>query len=108
MGSRRPLNRNGGRWNSSAWARGWKQTSGWNQVGGGLNFKHPLFRSLMERIDRDEIGTLSVAHRGRLRRFGFDWFEHLTVIVGTFSCRLYGLCRDRKQIRETAEDGQAP
>ena len=75
-------------------------------MGGGLNFKHPLFRALMERVG-DEIGTLSVAHRDRLCRFGFDRFAHLMVIVDTFPCHLYGLRRHRQPIRETAEDGQA-
>lgn len=31
----------------------------------------------MERINRDEIGTLIVVHRDRLSCFGFDWFEQL-------------------------------
>ena len=63
-------------------------------------------RRMVERIVRDEIGTLIVAHRDRLCRFGSDWFEHLMAIVPTFSCRLSGLRRPRKQIREAAADGQ--
>lgn len=65
-----------------------------------------LQRRMVERIVRDEIGTLIVVHRNRLCRFGFDWFKHLMAIVHTFSCRLSGLRRSRKQIREAAADGQ--
>lgn len=62
----------------------------------------------MERIDRDGIDTLIVGHRDRPCRLGGDGFEHWLAIMHTFSCRLYGLRRHRKQIRETAEDGQGP
>ncbi|MCY3660832.1 MAG: hypothetical protein OXG36_17645 [Caldilineaceae bacterium] len=31
-----------------------------------------------------------MAHRGRLCRFGFDWFEHLMAIVHAFSCPCTG------------------
>ena len=94
---------------------------------GGLNFKRPVFRALMERIERREPGLLPVAHRDRLCRFGFDWFEYfadthgcglrvvnqpslspqaaLVVVVHAFSGRLSGLRRYRRQIREAATDG---
>ena len=92
-------------------------------IGGGLNFKRTVFLNLMERIEHREI-----AHRDRLARFGFDWFEHfaqqhgcaitavnqtslspqaelvedLMAIVHAFSDRLHGLRSYRKQIREAA------
>ena len=47
-----------------------------SEMGGGLNFKRPVFRSLMERIGNREPGLLLMAHKDRLCRFGFDWFEH--------------------------------
>ena len=85
----------------------------------------------MERIEKREIAHLPVAHKDRLPRFGFDWFEHfatqhgctITVvnqeslspqeamvadpmsIVPAFSCRLYGLRSCRKPIREAAHHG---
>ncbi len=34
-----------------------------------------------------------------------EWVEDLMAVVHTFSCRLYGLHRYRKQIREVAVDG---
>ena len=102
-----------------------------SEIGGGLNFKRKVFLSLMERIEKREIAHLPVAHRDRLTRFGFDWFEHfatqhgctITVvnreslspqeemvedwmsIVPAFSCRLYGLRPYRKPIRGAAHHG---
>ncbi len=101
------------------------------EIGGGLDFQRPVFRALMERIEHRELGLLLVAHEDRLCRFGFDWFayfaeshgceirvvnqpslspqaewvEDLMAVVHTFSGRLPGLRRYRKQIREAAVDG---
>ena len=46
------------------------------EVGGGLDFKRKRFLTLMDEIGRREIKTLILAHRDRLTRFGFEWFEH--------------------------------
>lgn len=96
------------------------------EVGGGLNFKRKQFLRLMDEIGRREIKTLIVAHRDRLVRFGFEWFEHfaqthgcevlvlnqervsseqemvqdLMTIVHCFSSRLYGLRNYRKKLDE--------
>jgi len=96
------------------------------EVGGGLNFKRKRFLALMDEIGRREIKTLILAHRDRLTRFGFEWFEHyakacgcevlvlnqerlspeqemvqdLMTIVHCFSSRLYGLRNYRKKLDE--------
>lgn len=96
------------------------------EVGGGLNFKRKRFLALMDEIGRGEIKTLILAHRDRLTRFGFEWFEHfakingcellvlnqerlspeqemvqdLMTIVHCFSSRLYGLRNYRKKLDE--------
>ncbi|MDA8095537.1 MAG: IS607 family transposase [Betaproteobacteria bacterium] len=96
------------------------------EVGGGLNFKRKRFLALMDEIGRREIKTLVLAHRDRLTRFGFEWFEHyaksngcevlvlnqerlsperemvqdLMTIVHGFSSRLYGLRNYRKELDE--------
>ncbi len=96
------------------------------EVGGGLNFKRKRFLALMDEIGRREIKTLILAHRDRLTRFGFEWFEHfaktngcelmvlnqerlsheqemvqdLMTIVHCFSSRLYGLRNYRKKLGE--------
>jgi len=106
-----------------------------DEVGGGLNFQRKKFLALMEAVGRGEIKTLVVAHRDRLTRFGFEWFEHyaalhgceivvlnhehlspeeemvqdLMTIVDCFSSRLYGLRNYRKKLGEAlAKDVHAP
>jgi predicted site-specific integrase-resolvase len=103
------------------------------EVGAGLNFKRKRFLALMDEIGRREIKTLIWAHRDRLTRFGFEWFEHdaktngceglvlnqerlspeqervqdLMSIVHGFSCRLYGLRNDRKKLDEALKQETA-
>lgn len=62
------------------------------EVGGGLNFKRKHFLELSEAIGRREIKTLILAHRDRLTRFGFEWFEHFAKIKG---CELLVLNQER-------------
>ena len=102
------------------------------EIGGGLNFKRKVFLDLMERIENREVARLLIAHKDRLTRFGFDWFEHfarqhgctitvvnqeslspqeemvedLMAVVHAFSCRLYGLRSYKRKIREAASDGR--
>lgn len=99
------------------------------EFGGGMNFNRKKFLSLIESIESGQIGKLIIAHKDRLVRFGFeffDWFasqhsceivvvnqerlspqqemvEDLMAIVHTFSCRLYGLRSYKKKIQEAAE-----
>ncbi len=99
------------------------------EFGGGMNFKRKKFLFLMSQIQSRQIAKLVIAHKDRLVRFGFDYFEwfatqnecqiiimnqqslspqqemveDLMAIVHTFSCRLYGLRKYKKQIKEAAE-----
>jgi len=96
------------------------------EIGGGLNFQRKRFLALLDAIGRREIKTLILAHRDRLTRFGFEWFEHfakthgcellvlnqerlspeqemvqdMMTIVHCFSSRLYGLRNYRKKLNE--------
>jgi predicted site-specific integrase-resolvase len=96
------------------------------EVGGGMNFRRKRFLDLLDRIGRGEIARVLVAHKDRLVRFGFDLLDHLAreqgceivvvnqeslspeqemvedllAIVQTFSCRLYGMRKYKKQIKE--------
>lgn len=107
-------------------ARGLANVEFIEEVGGGLNFKRKRFLEIMEAIGRREVKTLILAHRDRLTRFGFEWFEHfaktngcellvlnqerlspeqemvqdLMTIVHCFSSRLYGLRNYRKKLNE--------
>ena len=107
-------------------ARGLANVEFVEEIGGGLNFKRKRFLALMDEIGRGEIKTLILAHRDRLTRFGFEWFEHfaksngcellvlnqerlspeqemvqdLMTIVHCFSSRLDGLRNYRKKLNE--------
>lgn len=96
------------------------------EIGGGLNFKRLRFSEIMDAVGRGEIETLILAHKDRLCRFGFEWFERLCqkngcemlilnteklspeqemvqdlmTIVHCFSSRLYGLRNYRKALSE--------
>jgi len=80
----------------------------------------------MDAIQNGEISKLLTAHKDRLIRFGFQYLEHLattncskiivlnqeslspqqqmledlTAIIHTFSCRLYGLIKHKKDIKK--------
>lgn len=95
------------------------------EIGGGMDFKRKAFLSLMSRIQLGEIKTLIIAHKDRLARFGFDYFQQmaenngceiivvnqeslspqqemvddLMAIVHAFSCRLYGLRKCQKLLK---------
>jgi len=96
------------------------------EIGGGMNFKRKHFLSILDRMQRGEIEKLLVAHKDRLVRFGYDLIAHIAAengceivvvnqnslspqqemvedllsIVHTFSCRLYGMRKYKKQLRE--------
>ena len=80
----------------------------------------------MDAVESGDVATLVVAHKDRLVRFGFDYIEHvagrndcqiivanqeslspqqelvedLLAIVHMFSCRLYGLRRYEKALKD--------
>lgn len=107
-------------------ARGLESVEIIEEIGGGLNFKRKQFLSIMDAINRHEVKTLILAHKDRLVRFGYDWFEHyakthgceiivinqeslspeeemvqdLMTIVHCFSSRLYGLRHYKTKLNE--------
>ena len=100
------------------------------EIGGGMNFKRKRFLKLMNEIQQGTISKLLIAHKDRLCRFGFDYFEQmakengvelivvnqeslspqkemvedLLAIIHTFSCRLYGLRRYTKILKKDLTD----
>ncbi len=92
-------------------------------IGSGLNFKRRGFNKLMYSND---ISRIIIAHKDRLTRFGFDWFEDylkrrgvelvvvnnerlspqaemvddLVAIIHVFSARIYGLRKYAKKVRD--------
>jgi putative resolvase len=107
-------------------ARGRADVEWAEEVGGGLNFHRKRFLDIMDAVGRGEVKTIVLAHKDRLVRFGYQWFEHyckahgcellvlnneslspeqemvqdLMTIVHTFSSRLYGLRNYRKKLNE--------
>ena len=96
------------------------------EVGGGLNYTRPKFLELMTSIENRSISHLIIAHKDRLCRFGFEYFEYfsevhqcqliianqssmspqqelmedLMAVIHTFSCRLYGMRKYKKELEE--------
>jgi putative resolvase len=98
------------------------------EVGGGLNYRRKQFNRLMADIELGRVRRLIIAHRDRLVRFGYEWFEafcarhntelvvingetlspeqelvqDLLAIVTVFGARLHGLRSYKKVIRDAA------
>jgi len=92
------------------------------EIGGGMNFTRKKLLQLLTDIINGDIGTVVVAHKDRLARFGFELIENIAVqygceiivvnaerlspqqemvedlmsIIHTFSCRLNGLRKYKK------------
>ncbi len=61
----------------------------WMQdIGSGMNYKRKQFIHLFELIEQGRVKTLLIAHRDRLVRFGFDWFEAFCERHGTHIIKL--------------------
>jgi len=96
------------------------------EVGGGLNLRRKGLVSLLGRVLQGDVGTIVVAHKDRLARFGFDLIEWLceqfdckivvlnqvsfsvhqelvqdiVAILHSFSSRLYSIRRLENQIKQ--------
>ena len=97
--------------------------------GSGLNYNRKLWNKLIDECMTNEIGTIIITHKDRFIRFGFDWFERflnkfgvkfiivnneslspqeelvqdIISILHVFSCRIYGLRKYKKKIKEDVE-----
>jgi putative resolvase len=110
---------------SFAAGRGLEVTDHYSEVGSGMNFHRPKFLQLMDEVEKGEVATIVIAHRDRLVRFGFEYFEErvkahggqilvlnaeslspeeeltqdLLTILHVFSSRMYGLRRYAAKIK---------
>jgi putative resolvase len=101
------------------------------EIGGGLNFKRKQFLAVIDGVLADHIGTIIIAHKDRLTRFGIDLIAHLCeqhqckllimnteslspetemvqdlmAIIHCFSSRLYGLRNYKKTLKEALAHG---
>ena len=97
--------------------------------GSGLNYNRKQWNKLLEEVMGQKIRTIIITHKDRFIRFGYDWFEKFCMkyntnivivnneelspqeelvqdivsILNVFSCRLYGLRKYKKQIKEDTE-----
>ena len=102
-------------------------------IGSGLNFKRKGFNSLLDGILSGNVAELVVTHRDRLCRFGFELIasiasknncrivaldesklspqgeliQDLLSIIHVFSCRLYGLRKYSRKIKEDTDLSRA-
>jgi len=101
----------------------------WMQdIGSGLNYKRKQFNRLMEMVELGQVRRIVLAHRDRLVRFGYGYFEtfcerhhtdlvvidgetlspeqelvqDLVTILSVFSARLHGLGSYKKVIKDAA------
>lgn len=99
-----------------------------SDIGSGLNYQRKQFNRLFEMIELGQVRRLVIAHRDRLVRFGYDYFEafcqrhhtelvvingeamspeqelvrDLMAIVTVFLARLHGLRSYRKVLKDAA------
>lgn len=95
-------------------------------VGSGLNYNRKKWNELLMLCRNGEIKQILVAHKDRFIRFGYSWFEEflkscgvefivvnneklspeqemvqdLISITHVFSCRIYGLRKYKKKLKE--------
>jgi len=98
-------------------------------IGSGLNYNRKKWNKLIEDCMLGLVQIILVAHKDRFIRFGYDWFERflkangveiivvnneklspqeelvndLISIIHVFSCKIYGLRKYKKQIKEDEE-----
>jgi len=63
----------------------------WMQdIGNGLNYKRKQFTRLFEMVELGQVKMIIIAHRDRLVRFGYEWFEAFCERHGTRIVVIYG------------------
>jgi putative resolvase len=111
-------------------AQGVSVTDSIEEIGGGLDFKRPMFLQIIQWAIQGEVKLLYVAHKDRLCRFGFELIEEilqwnggsivvanaetlspqeeltqdLLSIIHCFSSRLYGLRKHRIKVKKIVAD----
>lgn len=104
----------------------------YSDIGSGLNYKRPYFLKIIEEVETNSVSEIIIAHKDRLVRFGYEWFEDfcnrhdckitvmnlqslspeeevtqdLLTIIHCFSSRLYGLGRYKKEIQKMVSESE--
>ncbi len=97
--------------------------------GSGLNYNRKKWNRLMDECMTNEVDKIIITHKDRFIRFGYEWYERflskydtklivvnneslspseelvqdIISILHIFSCRIYGLRKYKKKIREDEE-----
>lgn len=98
-----------------------------SDIGSGLNYNRKNWNNLLlDRVAKGLVSKIYITYKDRFVRFGFDWFERfcnyynceiivvnnettspqqelvndLISIIHVFSCRIYGLRKYKKELRE--------
>lgn len=100
--------------------------------GSGLNYNRKKWNELLDMVMAGKVRTIVIVYKDRFVRFGYSWFEQFCMRFGTeilvvknedlspqeelaqdiisilhvFSCRLYGLRKYEKQIKEDEDIAQ--
>ncbi len=108
--------------------------SWYSEIGSALNYERKKFNQILEEVEKGLIKTIIIAHKDRLVRFGFKWFESfikkhncelivvnqesfspqeevvndLMTIIHCFSSRLYGLRNYKGKIKEIITNDSSP
>lgn len=95
-------------------------------IGSGLNYNRKKWNKLLDECMENKIDSILITHKDRFIRFGYSWFERflskfdteiivvhneslspqeelvqdIISILHVFSCRIYGLRKHKKKIRE--------
>jgi excisionase family DNA binding protein len=99
-------------------------------IGSGLNYNRKNWNELFDLALEGKVNRIIIAHKDRFVRFGYDWFENflkkrnveivvvnneklspqeelvqdLISIIHVFSCRIYGLRKYKKTIKDELSD----
>ena len=46
-----------------------------SDIGSGLNYKRKNFNAPLVEVENNQVGKIIIAHKDRLVRFGYEWFE---------------------------------
>jgi len=110
-------------------AKGWIVDDILKDIGSGQNYKRKNWNELLDLVQKREIKTIIISHKDRFARFGYEWFEgflqkcgvemvvvnnetlspqeelvqDLISIIHVFSCRIDGLRKYKKKLKEDKE-----
>jgi putative resolvase len=75
-----------------------------SDVGSGINFKKKGIKTILDKCLQGSIGTVTIAHKDRLCRFGYELFEYLITYSGGTLRVLSEESINKSSEQELAED----